>query len=82
MSAKIQPRLLRTEDAAEYCAVSVSSFNRDVAPHCRKLNPSGVRVAWLRDDLDAWIDWLAGVKAGDTKPAPQAQPLNPLDEYL
>lgn len=68
--SKIQPRLLRTEDAADYCGgLSVSSFLSEVAPHCRKLNPAGRRVAWLRDDLDKWIDWLAGLNVKEAEPA-------------
>lgn len=82
--SRIQPRLMRTEDAAEYCGgLSVSSFMKDVAPHCRKLNPSGRRVAWDRHDLDAWIDWLAGLQpqpSGDAEPQPKRA--NPLEALI
>lgn len=73
----MSPRLMKTEDAARYVSLSVSAFRTQVAPQCRKLHPASGRVAWLRDDLDAWIDRLAGI---EHVPAPMAEERsNPLD---
>ncbi len=73
----MSPRLLKTEEAARYVGLSVSSFRSEVAPWCRKLHPVAGRVAWLRDDLDAWIDRLAGIERA---PAALIEArINPLD---
>ena len=71
------PRLMNNEQAAAYCGLSVGSFRTAVAPYCRKLNPVSGRVAWLRDDLDCWINKLAGVES--VKDIQQEKKLNPLD---
>ncbi|NVN44487.1 transcriptional regulator [Asaia siamensis] len=73
----MSPRLLKTEDAARYVSLSVSAFRTQVAPWCRKLHPVAGRVAWLRDDLDAWIDRLAGIEHTPTTMI-EAR-INPLD---
>lgn len=51
------PRGMSIEVAAEYCGISASLLRRD--------GPSSVRVSkgrqvWLREDLDNWLDRLAG----------------------
>lgn len=77
---EVMPRLLRTEDAAEYCAVSVSAFHKEIAPRCRKIHPVGNRVAWLRDDLDAYIDERAGIFRSET--IQDGKRINPLEAIL
>ncbi len=55
---QVAPAALDRESAAEYLALSVSTFEslvreRDV-PQPRQL--AGRRVAWLRVELDAWLE--------------------------
>ena len=73
-------RLYTYREAADYLAISESSFRTAVAPHCRKLSPVPGRVAWAREDLDAWVDGLLGTKR-QSIPAP-ALPTNPLDRFV
>ncbi len=71
------PRLMRIKEAAEYVAMSESAFRVWVAPECRKIHNTDRNVAWLRDDLDAWIDRRAGIEPVG---APVAEGrTNPLD---
>lgn len=50
------------DDAASYVSLGPSTFRREVAagrlPKPIRLTTS--RVAWLREDLDAWLDRCAG----------------------
>lgn len=50
------PRALREDLAAAYCGLSPSAFQRAVAPKVPAIRPSPGCVAWLRDDLDAYLD--------------------------
>lgn len=56
------PRGLREELAAEYVGLAPSTFRREVgarrAPRPVALTPG--RQVWLREDLDAYLDRLAG----------------------
>ncbi|MBM3096881.1 hypothetical protein JRX38_02400 [Gluconobacter cerinus] len=73
-------RLYTTREAAGYLALSESSFRTAVAPHCRKLSPVPGRVAWAKEDLDAWVDGLLGTKRQSVH-APML-PANPLDRFV
>jgi hypothetical protein len=61
-AAEAWPRLMRAETAARYCdEVSVEAFRRGVGPlYPAPLRVSGKGDRWLRDDLDAAIEKLAG----------------------
>ncbi|KAA5609133.1 hypothetical protein F1189_25850 [Rhodovastum atsumiense] len=56
------PRGLSEDLAAAYVGLSSSTFRREVgagrAPASVRLTPG--RQVWLREDLDAWLDRLAG----------------------
>jgi predicted DNA-binding transcriptional regulator AlpA len=56
------PRAMNEESAAAYVSLSLSSFRTEVSkgriPKPIKLTLK--RKAWLRDDLDGWLDGLAG----------------------
>jgi predicted DNA-binding transcriptional regulator AlpA len=54
------PRALREEWAALYCGMSPTLFRERVAPEVPPVRISPGRVAWLREDLDAWLDRRAG----------------------
>jgi predicted DNA-binding transcriptional regulator AlpA len=59
----IQPRLLRADDAAEYCGVSASHWSALVkdgrAPGPVRTDALGQRVVvWDREKLDLWVDTL------------------------
>lgn len=64
------PRALREPLAAAYVGVSSASFVRHVAPALKAVQITpGVR-AWLREDLDAFIDEKAGRVAGSEEVNP------------
>jgi predicted DNA-binding transcriptional regulator AlpA len=69
-------RALSKPLAAQYVGLSVSTFCKHVrrgeAP--RPVRFPGKRVVWLRDDLDKWLDRLAG------KVNLSGQTTNPWDE--
>lgn len=52
------PAALQREQAAAYAGLSVSTFEKEVrqrrAPQPRQV--AGRRVAWLRQELDAWLN--------------------------
>lgn len=52
------PRALRAEDAAYYVGLSVTTFHQQVAPAVPAVQLTPGRKAWLREDLDAWLDGL------------------------
>lgn len=54
------PRALRAEWAAAYVGLSVTSFRQKVVPDLPPIRLTEKRVAWLREDLDAWLDRKAG----------------------
>ena len=54
------PRALREPLAAAYVGLSASTFRAAVAPSVPSVRLTTGRVAWLREDLDAWLDARAG----------------------
>ena len=50
------PRALKEEWAAAYCGLSRTTFRVEVAPTVKAVRLTPGRVAWLRDDLDEWLD--------------------------
>lgn len=62
------PRGLRADLAAAYVGLSESSFQRHCAVAPVQITP-GVKV-WLREDLDRWLDGLAGRMAGSAEVNP------------
>ena len=54
------PRGLSVELAAAYVGLSASTFRSVVAPKVPPVRLTERRLAWLREDLDAWLDRRAG----------------------
>lgn len=54
------PRALSEPLAASYVGLSASTFRAHVAPDVPPISLTGRRIAWLREDLDAWLDRRAG----------------------
>lgn len=52
------PRALREQLAAQYCGLSATTFRQVVMPSVAPVQLTTGRVAWLREDLDAWLDRL------------------------
>ncbi|MBS7810500.1 helix-turn-helix transcriptional regulator [Roseococcus pinisoli] len=52
------PRALREPLAAAYVGLSGSTFRQVVVPAVPAVRLTTGRVAWLREDLDAWLDKL------------------------
>lgn len=50
------PRALKADDAAYYVGLSVTTFHQQVAPDVPAVQLTPGRKAWLREDLDAWLD--------------------------
>lgn len=50
------PRALREQLAAQYCGLSATTFRQVVMPSVAPVQLTTGRVAWLREDLDAWLD--------------------------
>ncbi|NKE43421.1 hypothetical protein HB662_01430 [Roseomonas frigidaquae] len=50
------PRALREEWAAAYVGLSPSTFRQAVVPAVQAVRLTAGRVAWLREDLDAWLE--------------------------
>lgn len=72
------PRGMRAEVAAEYVGLSESTFLREVAAG-RAPAPVEItagRRVWLRDQLDGWLERLAGVAV-----APAVDLSKALDEW-
>lgn len=61
------PRAMRAEHAALYVGLSASTFHQVVAPAVPPIRLTTGRVAWLREDLDQWLD--ARKPAVDAPPA-------------
>jgi predicted DNA-binding transcriptional regulator AlpA len=66
------PRAMRLDLAAAYVGLSPTQFRIvvDVAP----VRLSQARVAWFREDLDAWLDMKAGRPPATAKPTTQPEP--------
>ncbi len=54
------PRALKVELAAAYVGLSVTSFRQMVMPSVPPVYLTEKRIAWLREDLDRWLDSRAG----------------------
>ncbi len=54
------PRAMGAALAAAYLDISESTFHRAVAPQLQSVQLTPGRVAWLREDLDRWVDARAG----------------------
>ena len=50
------PRALQAKLAALYVGLSPTTFFQVVAPEVPAVRLSPSRIAWLREDLDAWLD--------------------------
>ena len=50
------PRALREPLAAEYVGLGASTFRQVVVPAVPAIRLTAGRVAWLREDLDRWLD--------------------------
>ena len=64
------PRALSAPLAAAYVSLSEASFRTAVAPELRAVHLTRRRVAWLREDLDAWLDARAGRAAPSSENNP------------
>lgn len=54
------PRALRAPLAAAYVGVSVPAFREHIAPTLSVISPTPGTRAWLREDLDAFLDGKVG----------------------
>ena len=54
------PRALKAPWAAAYVGLSESTFRVAVVPDVPPVRLTDGRMAWLREDLDAWLDRKAG----------------------
>jgi predicted DNA-binding transcriptional regulator AlpA len=54
------PRAMGAALAAAYLDVSETTFHRVIAPDLAAVPLTPGRVAWLREDLDRWLDAKAG----------------------
>lgn len=64
------PRALRLPLAAAYVGISPTAFTAHVAPAVKPIHPTPGTVAWLKDDLDRWLDALAGRSASEQEQNP------------
>lgn len=64
------PRVLRESFAAAYCGVSESSFRIHIARNVRAISPTPGTRAWLREDLDDYLDGLRGTVAASKERNP------------
>jgi predicted DNA-binding transcriptional regulator AlpA len=58
------PRALAQPLAAAYVSLSEASFRVHVMKEVPPVRLTNRRIAWLRDDLDAWLDRRAGREPG------------------
>jgi predicted DNA-binding transcriptional regulator AlpA len=79
MAEHLSPRGLNLVEAARYIGIGASTLAREArAGRCpRPVGPTPQRRVWLRDDLDAWLDALAG----KTNPAAEPARISPADEW-
>ena len=52
------PLCMRTEDAAEYLAISETEFLKHVAPHMKPVLLAPGIERWCRADIDWWLSDL------------------------
>ncbi len=62
------PRALSQPLAAAYLSLSEGSFRAQVMPDVPPIHLTGRRIAWLKEDLDAWLDRRAD------RPPPEPEP--------
>ncbi len=62
MHEEFQPKLMRMSDLAKYCAMSKAHLYQKISegsfPTGNMISP-GIR-AWLKSDIDTWIDQRMG----------------------
>jgi hypothetical protein len=51
------PRAMPVDAAAEYCGIGTTMLRRD-GPKPVRIGEK--RLVWMKEDLDAWLDRLAG----------------------
>jgi len=61
---------MRAATAAAYLDISEATFRRAVQPELTPVPLSPAAVAYLREDLDAWLD----AKAGRTRASADSNP--------
>lgn len=66
------PRALKAELAAYYVGLSLTTFHQVVAPAVPAVQLTPGRKAWLREDLDAWLDSRRGTPVDGARPAGDA----------
>ena len=64
------PRALSQPLAAAYTGLSEGSFRAHVMKEVPPVRLSKKRIAWLREDLDAWLDRKAGKDPAETTGRP------------
>lgn len=67
------PRALREHLAAQYCGMGSTTFRQVVMPTVPPVQLSPGRIAWLREDLDAWLDRLKLSAGRTTVDGPSAE---------
>lgn len=55
--AELAPRLLDAQKAADYCGLTVRTFNKEIPVQPVKI---GSNELWDKNTLDAYIDGLSG----------------------
>jgi predicted DNA-binding transcriptional regulator AlpA len=66
------PRALQEREAAYYVGLSTTTFRQAVVPACPAIRLTTGRVAWLREDLDAWLDARRGKPVDQPAPPGEA----------
>ena len=64
------PRCMRADKAAAYLDIKPTAFRQHVAPNLRAVHPTPGSVAYLREDLDAYLDRQAGRVAASEESNP------------
>lgn len=61
---EVTPRLLTTNAAIDYLGgqISQNTFREVVAPHLRRVTITPRNFGYLREDLDSYLDRLAGIE--------------------
>lgn len=72
------PRALKAEHAAYYVGLSVTTFHQQVAPAVPAVQLTPGRKAWLREDLDAWLD---SRRPPVDRPRPDGEDAPPEESY-
>lgn len=64
------PRALSARMAAYYLSLSVTTFRDQVVPTVPPVQLTPGRLAWLREDLDRWLD----ARRGSVPPSEDVDP--------